>query len=296
MEIRPDYYDSFKCIAEKCKNNCCIGWEIDIDDDTLKKYKAQQGALGEKLKANISKEPCAHFILGENERCPFLNDENLCELIIEGGEGLLCQICYDHPRFYNDMQGATEKGVGLSCEAAAALILTKSEPFYLISNSGELPQNDFYEQRGKIFSILQDRAKPLVDRISEVLDFVGAYLPADVDWIGLYKKLERLDPIWGEHLDRLSEIKYSIPENLEIAFEQLICYFFYRHLSGALYDFMYTERVQFAVLSCFMISSLCKNKTLDELCDISRMYSAEIEYSDENIEILLEALEKYNEK
>ena len=29
----PDFYGKFKCTAEKCRHSCCIGWEIDIDDD-----------------------------------------------------------------------------------------------------------------------------------------------------------------------------------------------------------------------------------------------------------------------
>ena len=294
MEIRPDYYDSFKCIAEKCQNNCCIGWEIDIDDETLEKYKAHTGALGEKLKVCVSEEPCAHFILGKNERCPFLNDKNLCELIIEGGEEFLCQICDDHPRFYNDVYGITEKGVGLSCEAAAKLILTKDEPFYLISDGKELPQNDFYSVRDKIFSVLQNRENPLDRRINEVLTTARVSFPANANWVSLYKNLEQLDPAWDEKLNSIDVLKFSIPKTLEIAYEQLICYFIYRHLSGALYDLMFAERLQFAVLSCYMIASLCKTDTLDELCDIARMYSAEIEYSDENIEVILDALSEFN--
>ena len=38
--IVPEYYKEFKCIASKCKNNCCIGWEIDIDKDTYELYKS----------------------------------------------------------------------------------------------------------------------------------------------------------------------------------------------------------------------------------------------------------------
>ena len=30
----PDYYRDFKCSAGNCKHSCCIGWEIDIDEDT----------------------------------------------------------------------------------------------------------------------------------------------------------------------------------------------------------------------------------------------------------------------
>ena len=30
-EYIPDYYKDFQCIADKCKDSCCIGWEIMID-------------------------------------------------------------------------------------------------------------------------------------------------------------------------------------------------------------------------------------------------------------------------
>ena len=40
MLIRtPDYYDKFKCIAGECKDTCCAGWEIMIDDKALEKYR-----------------------------------------------------------------------------------------------------------------------------------------------------------------------------------------------------------------------------------------------------------------
>ena len=31
----PEYYKQFKCIADKCTHSCCIGWEIDIDEEAL---------------------------------------------------------------------------------------------------------------------------------------------------------------------------------------------------------------------------------------------------------------------
>ena len=30
----PSYYEKFHCIADQCKDNCCYGWEIDIDEGT----------------------------------------------------------------------------------------------------------------------------------------------------------------------------------------------------------------------------------------------------------------------
>lgn len=296
MEIRPDYYDSFRCIAKKCKHNCCIGWEIDIDCDTIEKYNSQEGKLLERLQNNIASEPTPHFILGENERCPFLNGENLCELIIDGSENMLCSICREHPRFYNDAYGITEKGIGISCEEAARIILTNPEPVKLVAD-GNLPNEDFFAERNEIFSILQNRAISLNDRIDKLLSWANISLPIkEIDWIDIYKSLERLDTAWDEYLESTTDIETNIPENLQISTEQLLCYFIYRHLSGALEDFMYTERLQFAVLSCYIIVSLNKTNTLEEMLEIARMYSGEIEYSNENIGVLLDILYEYNEK
>ena len=35
----PDYYDDFVCIADKCPQTCCAGWQIEIDTDALKRYR-----------------------------------------------------------------------------------------------------------------------------------------------------------------------------------------------------------------------------------------------------------------
>ena len=29
----PDYYKKFSCIADKCPDTCCAGWEIVVDDE-----------------------------------------------------------------------------------------------------------------------------------------------------------------------------------------------------------------------------------------------------------------------
>ena len=131
--IAPDYYTKFKCIADKCKHSCCIGWVIDVDPDTLEYYHTMEGDLGERLKKGIDESgETAHFILGEGERCPFLNQSGLCDLITELGEESLCQICTDHPRYRNFYSDRTEIGLGLCCEAAGELILRRQEKTTLV--------------------------------------------------------------------------------------------------------------------------------------------------------------------
>ena len=114
----PGYYKNFKCIADRCQHNCCIGWEIDIDAKTLEKYKSEPYIM-----QNVSLEGTPHFVLGQHDRCPFLQSDNLCEIIKTYGDAHLCQICNDHPRFRSFFDSRTEIGLGLTCEAAAKLIL-----------------------------------------------------------------------------------------------------------------------------------------------------------------------------
>ena len=54
LTVYPNYYPTFRCIAGACKHSCCIGWEIDIDEETLTKYKNMSGPLGDRLRRNIS--------------------------------------------------------------------------------------------------------------------------------------------------------------------------------------------------------------------------------------------------
>ena len=129
----PNYYKKFRCIADKCRHNCCVGWEIDIDDDTLGYYADLDGDFGKKVRQNIDfDDECPHFILKEGDRCPFLAPDGLCEIIKRLGEDALCDICTDHPRFRNFFSEHTEMGLGLCCEEASRIILSSDEPFELV--------------------------------------------------------------------------------------------------------------------------------------------------------------------
>ena len=129
----PEYYQSFQCSAAACTHSCCVGWEIDVDEDTLARYDALEGALGAEIRRGISRSAdAACFTLDAAERCPNLRADGLCRIICELGEGYLCDICREHPRFYHTAGGRLECGVGASCEAAysatkgAVIALTKA--------------------------------------------------------------------------------------------------------------------------------------------------------------------------
>ncbi len=292
-EIKPNYYDNFICIADQCRHNCCIGWEIDIDPETLALYQELPGELGNQLRASISLEDTPHFILAEHDRCPFLNQQNLCEIITQMGDRNLCNICADHPRFRNFFTDREEIGLGLCCEAAGRLILGQKEKAVLTESGNEVltdSENALIAFRDKIIGILQDRTHPMQERMDQVLSAIGCSLP-NKDWYSVYFALERLDPAWEEYLRRLKMPPSPLSVEWEIPFEQLAVYFIYRHLSAGLDDGRIKERVLFAMLSTAIIRQIfavdpCRS--MDQLIEIARLYSAEIEYSDENIDRLLD--------
>lgn len=135
----PDYYDRFRCIASRCTDNCCIGWEIGIDRDALADYQAQPGPFGDRLRAAIQPGNPPFFALTESGRCPFLNGENLCDIYLHLGENHLCAICDQHPRFHNWFGDEKESGLGMSCEEAARLILFSDPPQLICRATEEAP-------------------------------------------------------------------------------------------------------------------------------------------------------------
>lgn len=298
--IAPDYYTAFKCIAERCRHNCCKGWEIDIDEDTYKLYGEVSGEFGARLREGIVHAPHPTFNLDEDERCAFLNQNGLCDIICELGEEALCDICADHPRFRNFFTDRIEIGLGLCCEEVCRIILENSGKvtFALLEGGEGAPDKDeseFFTQRSRIFDILQNRNEPLGKRLARLCVEYNINLAFDStkSVVRLYRELERMDSEWDRYLDILERCEHFTDDaGFDTCFEQLAVYFVYRHLAESVYDDDLTSRLAFCVLSVRIIQTICAavNADIDTIKGICRLYSCEIEYSDENIDEILEKL------
>lgn len=289
--FKPSYYDEFRCIADRCRHNCCIGWEIDVDTDTMLRYMTCTGEFGDKLRENISLDgESPHFALGQNERCPFLNEENLCEIIINMGEDALCQICGDHPRFINCIEEREEIGIGMCCEEAARLIVTYHDKVKILGEK-HLDDAVIFNVRDMVIDALQNRNKTIDERIADVLSMFNLHLP-DRKWDLEFLKLERLDGSWAGRVMGMRGRGHELENDWSVHFEQILVYFIYRYMAQGWHDRLYNERVLFAILSFHIIREIFKRseETVEELIEICRMYSSEIEYSEENVEALLSIL------
>ncbi len=306
QQIVPSYYAAFRCIGSACRHNCCIGWEIDIDPDTAAFYRTVGGELGCRLQTCIEyTDAVPHFRLDGNERCPFLNGDNLCNLILGLGEDRLCDICADHPRFRNELPGRTEIGLGLCCEEAARLILGTTEPTVLIGDIET--DDDILLLRDEVIALLQDRSRSLPERVDAMLTRCGASLPPVPleEWASFLLTLERLEPTWTERLEELRDGLSSVDRSgfdahiaeRQTEYEQLLVYFIYRHLANASDTADAAARAAFAALAYRLLHALGAVQwtktgafTFADQVELARQFSAEIEYSDENLYHILDVL------
>ncbi len=179
----PFYYKDFKCIAGACTDTCCAGWDVDVDEASYKYYKSVKGSFGKRLKSVMvkSEEGGCTFTLN-NGRCPFLNDENLCDLYIALGEENLCDTCAEFPRFINEYGNTREIGIAPSCITAGEIIFNyKDKLVFENTENDEFPKtyNDIdpltYIQltsaRKMAYSIVQNRAYTINDRCVLLLEF-----------------------------------------------------------------------------------------------------------------------------
>lgn len=176
---KPSFFDQFKCIGSACTDTCCAGWEIEVDETTAQGYLAEKGAFGDRLRREIGSEPGEYFFKLKNNRCPFLNKENLCDIFINLGEDRLCDICREHPRFYNWFGDYTEVGLGLCCEEAERLLFSNSKPLTFVeevhTDASDLLDDEseeceqMLEERKAIFTILQNRKKNIGARLKRLL-------------------------------------------------------------------------------------------------------------------------------
>ena len=284
----PEYYKKFNCIADKCKHSCCIGWEIDIDGKTMDKYAKCNGDYAETVLGSIEADNQPHFKLGENERCPHLNENGLCNIIIELGEDYLCHICREHPRFYNDTRRGREVGLGMACEEACRIILT-SDDYDKICVLGEFAgegcesEFDAIFHRERLFGILKNKSLSYAQKLKEIGNEYGLSIDSLSDglWREVLSELEYLD---ASHKELFSAFSVDTKPDVahEKALERALAYFVYRHCTEA-WD-MCEFRISLGL--CLFCERLLASLTAlenDILC-LARIISEEIEYSEDNTE------------
>lgn len=298
----PSYCRDFACTASECSDNCCIGWEIDIDEKTMDLYNSVNGEFRHELSKGIDRENNCFRL--KNERCPFLNDKNLCEIILNLGEDKLCQICTDHPRYYEWFDGLREGGTGMCCEESARLILQDVMPFSCWET--EIPDEEcddydheladyLFAQRDFAIELLQNEVLTIGKRLAKLLAWgeelqqcidndsypdkvefaaVKSGTPCAEKLINSFLELEPIDenyqPLLRKILALLPQIKLKkaqfVAENPHFvrSCQNIAVYFIWRYFMKGTFDGEILSKVKLAAYSVIMIGLSCMKTWLEK--------------------------------
>ena len=309
--IKPDYFDTFRCIASACPDSCCKEWDVAVDPEKAAFYRSLPGPLGDRLRQVLYEEDGDTYMAIENRRCPMWRDDGLCRIQAELGEEALCKTCREFPRLTHDYGDFVEMGLELSCPEAARIILSKPAPVFTVCKApgGEDPEYDaeameiLLRTRNAMRQLLTDRSYSVPDVLMLALMYgyqaqaeldgaEGAPFDADsalaearqfavsADFEAIpefFRTLEILTDTWKQRLESPSPAPWSDEYRL------LARYFVDRYWLQAVSDYDLVSRVKLAVISCITIRILG-----GDLISTAQLYSKEIENSIDNLEAILD--------
>ena len=294
--VKPTFYKNFKCIAGDCPDSCCQGWEVDADSDSLEYYKTLDNSLEIKKRIDsvLSKDEFDNtiFTLAPKKRCPFLNDENLCDMHIAIGGEHTPYTCRTFPRFIYDFGATREIGISFSCPVASDIMYnTESFDFETDINSDLPTLNDIdaekyfllYKGRAEAYKIAKDKNKSIRERLNDLLD-LGVLLQEklfpydeggdDIAFFDVFKNPELINPEWKEKVENFSLKQVSDTQSNE----NILMYFLYKYLMQAVYDDDALSKIKMAVLGVLI------NTYFGEDSWTVHLWSKETEHSQYNMD------------
>lgn len=189
--VQPEYAVRFSCITSECDDICCRGWKVSIERESDENFQRLERAghrlfQGSFIRDHVTGVPgvAAEFALADGQ-CVFLDQDGLCRMQKEFGEGFLAAICALFPRRYALVNGRLELSLDMACPHAARLALTDTSPMRFVSVDTEvdprvyrMPHFDadagddpheacprFDELRAFVIALLQDRRYGFEDRL-----------------------------------------------------------------------------------------------------------------------------------
>ena len=277
--VKPKYFNSFKCIAGRCPDTCCAGWDVEIDDASAGKYKSETGCLKQYFDKHLTTDEDGYIFSLVNDRCEI-----------------------------------RETGLGLGCPEAARILLSPETDVELdrTVKSPDRIYNLLTEKREEFFTILDNKNFDLKMKLSAVL-FSAAEFQSDIDkvdmlggdssvefseCINVLKKMEYISDKRKERLISLSEEKaiYHNSEKFAGDIVRLFKYYLMRYMMTACFDLDLLTKVKYGIFACIITERLYDSvpePSFDERVRILCGYSKEVEYSQINLDILDDAM--YND-
>lgn len=226
--ISLDFFQDFKCVGGACPDTCCAGWSISVDPQSASEYRAVPGEFGQKLRENLFEKEDTIFFLNPDieQRCPFLTDENLCEIYQKLGKEKMCETCKDYPRICCIYGGIRPLlSLTISCPEVARIMLERRDPIkFRTCEVEERPQpeagtdwnffNILMSALTVSLDLLRDRTMPLSLRLRLLLLFTST-LQTQIDE-GEDTSSTLADFSSPENYQQYAEFLATVPENLQM--------------------------------------------------------------------------------
>lgn len=314
--IYPSYFEKFKCTADKCPDSCCKGWDVVVDDETNEYYQNINGEFGEKLK-KLMKIDCDgdRIFVSQSGRCPFWNDNELCDIYINLGENHLCKTCREFPRLTQDYTVFTEHLLSFACPEATRLILGTDNAYDDFKNYDlDFLQCDYNAElmrfllgaRDKLKDIFTDKSLPFSGRLNVAVQFCENVQSAidEFDYSAdvaidrnckediihkkslsyvfeMHKEFDIMTDEWREILCKASEhADKKIPERYDDLFEHMALYYIYRYFLTAV-DSMNVLSTANRILCAYVVIGSALLTGEYETEKLFWLYSKEVEHSTE---------------
>lgn len=297
--IKPNYFDDFKCKADRCIDSCCsAGWQVDVDAKSLDRYCSLNHEFLKDITNYIAVNKKSKTFKQQDGHCVFFKN-GLCELVLKFGDKALCDVCRDYPRFYVWQKDICLMGLSLDCEEVANLILNSTKK--VCFNTNVKSKDNKTEQQLNLFfdviGVLQDKTKNIHERISTVADKLqikNANINSDI--FDLFDELEWLN-FDGQSLKNFLKqqlLNSFIYDDEKI--ENLLVYFVYRYFLNNQYKVSNKARFMFA-----LFCTVCCDKMQQYFDTNSQNYykfkgittfCRQIEYSTKNVSELLNYFNK----
>ena len=307
---KPPYFDSFRCIADRCPDSCCKEWSVSVDPVSAEYYRRLPGALGDRLRQVLAQEDGNTVMVIQDGRCPMWREDGLCRIQAELGHDALCKTCRDFPRLTHDYGNFRELGLELSCPEAARMILSSpicppTTAEISIEEEAEydpLDMDILLKTREEMRGILtMDKPVNEILAISLLYGYhaqnaldSGALAPFDPEEalegakdfakpgdpkeiIAFFKELEILTVQWKHRLEAMDDSPWQ-PSHL-----RLMAYFVERYWLQAISDLDIVGRAKLGIIACLTVKLLG-----GDLVETAQLFSKEIENDPDNVEAILD--------
>ena len=315
-------YQKFHCIAGKCPDSCCTGWEIVVDPESAVQYTSIPGDLGERLRHAMTEDADGDILFkGSDSRCPFWNQHHLCDIQSALGETALCDTCRQFPRITQDYGDFIEYDLSLSCPEAARLLLTRTpEQLILIEEQhpeqiGDLPEYDpakmqaLQRQRSDLFQLIRDTSRPALEQLRQCLQLVCQWENSSVvtdncevlmeeHFLAILDSCEILTQDWDDILTQAAKKSdaqpFSVSQPLDAEIRAFAFDFLYRNYLRAAFTesaLPFVQQLLFSV--CAVLTILHRLELQEQLrrLRIWQLFAKEMESDSDNLAELEWALE-----